>query len=147
MLGEAHSGLNSGVLSFGRFEPKLYRDEEGYVPPAVDKFDGKLLWQMLKVLSHETCHILGLGHCVYFECNMNESKSVTEAMSQPLYLCPVCLRKLQKACKFDVKERYTLLHAFLQDLDNSFSDCDRFSSTSDWLKKCLVLLEEESTKL
>ena len=40
---------------------------------------------------------------------MNESKSVLQAENQPLVLCPVCLRKLQKAVGFDVVERYTRL--------------------------------------
>ena len=47
--------------------------------------------------------------CSYFTCAMNESKSVLQAENQPLVLCPVCLRKLQKAVGFDVVERYTRL--------------------------------------
>ena len=43
----------------------------------------------------------------YIACAMNESKSVLQAENQPLFLCPVCLRKLQKAVGFDIVERYT----------------------------------------
>ena len=146
VLGEAHSALNAGVLSFGRFEPKAYKD--GQVPPPIENFDGKLLWRMLKVLSHETCHIFGLAHCVYFECNMNESTSLPEATSQPLYLCPVCLRKLQKVCKFDLKERYTLLLKFLEEIISEYHDCDKFIITIKWLRRCIDLLnDKESTYL
>ena len=146
VLGEAHSALNAGVLSFGRFEPKAYKD--GQVPPPIESFNGKLLWRMLKVLSHETCHIFGLAHCVYFECNMNESTSLPEAMSQPLYLCPVCLRKLQKVCKFDLKERYTLILNFLEEIISEYHDCDKFITTIKWLRRCLDLLNDrESTYL
>ena len=37
---------------------------------------------------------------------MNESKTITEAATQPLFLCPVCLRKLHKVIKFSVRDRY-----------------------------------------
>ena len=50
-----------------------------------------------------------MAHCSYFACAMNESKSVLQAENQPLFLCLVCLRKLQKAVGFDVVERYTEL--------------------------------------
>ena len=48
-----------------------------------------------------------MAHYSYFACAVNESKSVLQAENQPLFLCPVCLRKLQKAVGFDVVERYT----------------------------------------
>ena len=38
-----------------------------------------------------------MAHYSYFAWAVNESKSVLEAENQPLFLCPVCLRKLQKA--------------------------------------------------
>ena len=146
VLGEANSALNTGVLSFGRFEPKAYKD--GQVPPPIEKIDGNLLWRMLKALSHETCHIFGLAHCVYFECNMNESTSLHEAMMQPLFLCPVCLKKLQKACKFDLKERYCLLLKFLQEINTEYSDCDKFITTIKWLRRCFEILgDNEKTYL
>ena len=68
--------------------------------------------------SHELCHVFGMSHCSYFACAMNESKSILEAESQPLFLCPVCLRKLEKALGFDVIERYRSLHSFLMILHN-----------------------------
>ena len=40
---------------------------------------------------------------------MNESSTINEAVTQPLFLCPVCLRKLHKVLKFDVCRRYVLL--------------------------------------
>ncbi len=47
-----------------------------------------------------------MKHCHYFRCAMNESSSIQQAAAQPLFLCPVCLRKLRKALKFSVLERY-----------------------------------------
>lgn len=58
---------------------------------------------------HELCHVFGITHCYYFACLMNESSSIDEAITQPLFLCPVCLRKLHTVLTFHVKERYTLL--------------------------------------
>ena len=50
-----------------------------------------------QVSSHKICHVFGMAHYSYFACAVNESKSVLQAENQPLFLCPVCLRKLQKA--------------------------------------------------
>lgn len=44
--------------------------------------------------SHEIGHILGMRHCVYYECNMNGSNHLNEARRAPLPLCPICLRKI-----------------------------------------------------
>ena len=86
------------------------------------------------------------SHCAYFACCMNESKSILEAESQPLFLCPVCLRKLQKAINFDVLERYKALNNFLGSLikyDIFRKDCDKglhatfkckFKAAIHWLK-------------
>ena len=60
--------------------------------------------------------MFGLQHCYYFECAMNESSSIAEAEQQPLFLCPVCLRKLHKVLKFDVTKRYHLLHDKISDV-------------------------------
>lgn len=48
----------------------------------------------LGTATHETGHILGMLHCVYYECNMNGSNHLNEAREAPLPLCPICLRKL-----------------------------------------------------
>ena len=69
-----------------------------------------------QVMSHEICHVLGMKHCYYFHCAMNESASIDEAISQPLFLCPICLRKLHKALKFNIPERYLLLRECCQEL-------------------------------
>ena len=47
VLGEASMKDQGGVFSFGRFEPKIYR--QGLVPPPIEKLDGALLWKLLKV--------------------------------------------------------------------------------------------------
>ena len=109
-----------------------------------------------QVTSHEICHVFGMSHCAYFACAMNESKSVFEAESQPLFLCPVCLRKLQKAINFDILERYKALHHLLhsvigcnisrKDSDaglSGISDC-KFKAAIHWLKSMLVFIGDKS---
>ena len=66
----------------------------------------RVIPSLLKVLTHELCHLYGLTHCFYFSCAMNESNTIEEAVTQPLFLCPICLRKLHKVIKFSVRDRY-----------------------------------------
>ena len=54
----------------------------------------RLLLRSAKVLVHELGHILGLRHCIYFQCRMNGHNSLEEADASPLFCCPVCLRKV-----------------------------------------------------
>ncbi|ESO97497.1 hypothetical protein LOTGIDRAFT_78907, partial [Lottia gigantea] len=122
VLGESSVTCKSAMFCFGRYEPIGF-DKDTHVPLA--QIDGDLIWKLFRVsyriinvtklgihsnptsiISHETCHLLGLQHCTFFHCAMNESSSIQEAISQPLFLCPICLRKLQKCCRFDVLERY-----------------------------------------
>ncbi len=66
----------------------------------------------LKVAGHEMGHMFGLHHCTAHACVMNGSNSMPESDSQPLELCPVCLRKLQWNVGFDVRERFRGLRDF-----------------------------------
>ena len=63
---------------------------------------------------HEVCHLFGMHHCTFFACLMNESSNVSQAQNQPLFLCPVCLRKLHKFLKFTIVPRYQRLKDFLE---------------------------------
>ena len=101
-----------------------------------------MCFECLKVITHELCHVFGLSHCVYFECSMNGSSSLAEALAQPMFLCPVCLRKLQKCIKFDLKERYEALHSFFVDLNQQF-DSDYFRNAEQWLEKCLRMFHDD----
>lgn len=84
---------------------------------------------------------------------MNESGNIDEAIGQPLFLCPVCLRKLHKVLKFDVQQRYSLLKSeccklldklkyICQKIDVSHEDVyilpiSSLQSAIDWLEQCL----------
>ncbi len=61
--------------------------------------------RMAKLLAHETGHLFGLAHCVYYRCLMNGSAHLAEADARPVNLCPVCLRKLGTAVRFDPEKR------------------------------------------
>ena len=66
--------------------------------------------------------MFGLAHCSFFHCLMNESSSIPEAESQPLFLCPVCLRKMHKALKFDILTRYSAMLEQLKRLSIELRD-------------------------
>ncbi|XP_005096037.1 uncharacterized protein LOC101846067 [Aplysia californica] len=134
VLGEASATHRSAVISFGRFETKGY---DLATHQDISEVNGALLWKLFKTLSHETCHLLGLDHCQFFHCAMNESGSVSEAMEQPLFLCPVCLRKLQQASQFDLLERYQQLRQFLSAVFAQHDDSDRLRLSLDWLNSCI----------
>lgn len=98
VFGEASLRGRVGVWSFRRF---------GGDGPE------QTLRRGLKVVVHEIGHAFGLEHCVEWECAMNGSNSLAETDAQPLFLCPVCLRKLQWNRGFDVAARYRRMREFL----------------------------------
>ena len=86
-----------GVFSFARYTDK----------------DKKLaLKRAAKVLSHETGHMFGIKHCIFYQCNMGGVNHLGEMDSSPMHLCPICLRKLQHSAKFKPLERYQKLYEF-----------------------------------
>jgi archaemetzincin len=104
VFGEALLDERVGVFSVARYDPRFYgrSDADGIL----------LLKRSCKVLAHEGCHMLGLLHCIYFNCLMNGSNHLAESDRRPLHLCPVDLRKLQWALGFDIGEHYRRLEAF-----------------------------------
>ena len=106
VFGEASTRDGVGVYSFARYDPRFY----GQAPSADSRM--LMLRRSLKVLAHETCHMFGIEHCVWFRCLMNGSNHLAESDARPLHLCPVDLRKLQWSTGFDVVERYRRLLDF-----------------------------------
>jgi archaemetzincin len=96
VFGQAALRDRVGVFSFARY----------------DASDRRLrLRRALNVMAHETAHMFGLQHCIYFACLMNGSNHLAETDRRPLHACPVCLHKLTHSIRFDVAERYRALEA------------------------------------
>ncbi|MHC4752826.1 MAG: archaemetzincin [Planctomycetota bacterium] len=106
VFGQASLRQRVGVYSFARYDPAFYGEKRG------KDYEKVLLRRSCKVLVHETGHMFGLLHCIYFKCVVNGSNHLKESDSRPLHLCPVCLRKLQYSIGFDVVSRYRNLLSF-----------------------------------
>lgn len=68
--------------------------------------------RVFKVAVHETGHMLGIKHCIAYECLMNGSNHRAEMDSRPMWFCPEDTRKVWWACKADPYQRYRLLAEF-----------------------------------
>lgn len=106
VFGQASIRGRVGVFSFARYHPS-------WDGGRADASTGALvLRRAAKVLTHEMGHMFGIRHCIHYECNMNGANNLEEADSTPMELCPVCLRKLHFAIRFDPVERYEELDHF-----------------------------------
>ena len=104
VFGQAALRKRVGVYSFARYDPRFF----GEAPS--DDWQQLMLRRSCKVLAHETAHMFGIAHCVYFHCLMNGSNHLAESDARPMHLCPVDLRKLQHSVGFDVVAREERLH-------------------------------------
>ena len=105
VFGQASLRDRTAVYSFARYEPNFYGEKRADAQQLI-------LRRSCKVLAHETCHMFGIEHCIWYRCLMNGSNHIEEADERPFHLCPVDLRKLQWSVGFDVLERYRRLLAF-----------------------------------
>jgi archaemetzincin len=87
----------------------LYRNGDPDESPAAFRL---ALLRSLKTASHEVGHLLGMDHCVYFECCMGGANHRAEADRRPLWLCPSCLAKLRHATGTDLATRFRRLADF-----------------------------------
>jgi archaemetzincin len=63
------------------------------------------LRRTLKTALHETGHMLGMQHCIAYECGMNGSNSSSESDRQPMEFCPECQAKVWWTCRVDPLRR------------------------------------------
>jgi archaemetzincin len=129
VFGQASPRERVGVYSFARYDPAFYGE------PQTPDYGALVLRRSHKVLAHETAHIFGLAHCIYFSCLMNGSNHLAESDRRPLHLCPVCLRKLEWSIGFDVVERYASLERV--------TDEASFMDEAEWLSRQLKTLSGE----
>jgi archaemetzincin len=126
VFGQASLRHRVGVYSFARYDPRFY------VETAPDEGQALLLRRSCKVLAHETAHMFGIQHCIYFRCLMNGSNHLAESDARPLHLCPVDLRKLYESVGFDVLDRYRRLLEFSQEVG--------FEDEARWLRRRITFI-------
>ncbi|XP_055430946.1 archaemetzincin-2 isoform X2 [Bubalus kerabau] len=122
VFGQASLTEGVGIFSFARYGTDFYsshykgelRKLERRSSSDYSVFDdyqlpeatSVLLLRSCKTLTHEIGHIFGLRHCQWLACLMQGSNHLEEADRRPLDLCPICLRKLQSAVGFRLRDRY-----------------------------------------
>lgn len=121
VFGQASLTGRVGVYSFARYDPAFL----GQKRPS--DYRRTILQRGCKVLAHETGHMFGLPHCIYFDCLMNGSNNLAETDYQPQHLCPICLRKLKYNVRFDLVDRYEELCRFYraQEWENDLTWVER----------------------
>lgn len=108
VFGQASLQDRTGVFSFARYDPTFYGQARD------SGFQQLMLQRSAKVLAHETGHMFGIKHCIYFRCLMNGANHLREDDACPLRLCPVCLRKLHSSIGFDIVQRESNLLNFFK---------------------------------
>lgn len=131
VFGQALIQQRVGVYSFARYDPRFYSREATYDPEL-------MLRRSCKVLAHETGHMFGIQHCVFFHCLLNGSNHLAESDARPLHLCPVDLRKLHQSLQFDVLDRYRRLLDFYTEV--GFDDEVR------WLRVRIEHIQEHASR-
>src|SRR5262249_48631963 len=102
VFGQASPANRTGVWSMWRFgdpseSPEAFR---------------LALTRTAKTASHEIAHMLGISHCVAYECVMNGSNHLAELDARPMDLCPACLQKLCWSTGAPPLDRARRLHEF-----------------------------------
>ncbi|MFH2007680.1 MAG: archaemetzincin, partial [bacterium] len=103
----------AGICSVARLYPQLLEEKTDPVTASVG------LLRSMKLIAHETGHMLGLHHCAASQCVMNGINTLHEVDRQPLHLCPICLSKLAWHLRFHVAGRYQQLAHVLTKLGHT----------------------------
>lgn len=127
VFGQARLRQRVGVFSFARHDPGFGGGKRGA------DWRKTLLKRSLWTLAHETSHMFGIGHCVYYDCLLAGSNSQEESDRAANRLCPVCLRKLQVGAGFNMVARYEKLATFY--------DGQKLKSESAWIQRRLAWLK------
>ena len=128
VAGMAGGRSRVGVFSFCRYNPRIsfssehwyqvFEDEKKSTMKD-DELSRMMLLRSCRLIVHELSHLFGLDHCIWFSCIMNGAGHLEEDFRQPMFLCPVDLRKLQALFGFDVIARYHKLEEFFRSNDMS----------------------------
>jgi archaemetzincin len=128
VFGQASLRNRVGVYSFVRYDPDFFGE------PRKTEYQALILRRSCKVLAHETAHMFGLAHCIYFHCLENGSNNLAESDGKPVDLCPVCLRKLQDSVGFDVVKRYEDLERFYR--------AEGWTAEAEWVRRRLAAIND-----
>ena len=71
----------AGVFSFARNDPNFYNQNS---EPKQQLDENNILMSMCKVITHETGHLFGLTHCIYYKCCMNGTMTGSEGARRPV---------------------------------------------------------------
>ena len=127
MLGRAFGGSRIAVFTTAVYGRALAAAGGGGAASAALR----PLAHLLATIAHETGHCFGLDHCGLYRCCMNSwADGVSEFALEPtrpgrkqkerewvgdvegtMHMCPICVRKLQVACDFGMRQRYAALGA------------------------------------
>jgi archaemetzincin len=108
VFGQGSFANRIGVYSLVRYTPEFWGERDTAAARLA------LVARSCKVLAHETGHMLSMRHCTRYECLMNGANNLGELDRSPIWLCPVCLRKLHFSLGFEVVERYRKLGRFFR---------------------------------
>ena len=144
VAGMASGNARVGVFSFCRYDPNIeFSSEFWYEMKKKKHFSSNcdtkklMLVRSCRLLVHEVAHILGIAHCIFYECCMNGSGHLEEDFRQPMFLCPVDLHKLSYLCGFNILQRYEKLRQFYSKFD--------LVDEMNWIDKRLKDLKESNT--
>lgn len=127
VFGQARLHQRVGVFSFARHDPSFGGGKR------TGDWQKTLLQRSLWTLAHETGHMFGISHCVYYDCLMAGSNSQEESDRAAKRLCPVCLRKLQSSAGFNMVTRYEKLAKFY--------DGQKMATESAWIRRRIAWIQ------
>ena len=90
------------------------------------------LRRTIRTAIHETAHVLGIRHCIAYECVMCGSNTREESDRRGLVFCPLCMEKLLWNTGVSVKEHLTKLFKTSRSLG--------LTKESKFFAECLELL-------
>ncbi|MCU0913403.1 MAG: archaemetzincin [Planctomycetes bacterium] len=111
LFGQASLRERVGVYSLARYAPAFHGGPRG------PDHARTLLRGSCRVLAHETGHMFGLAHCLWFHCVFNGSNHLAASDACPLHECAVDLRQLHGSIGFDVPARYARLYRFYRKVE------------------------------
>jgi archaemetzincin len=110
VFGQASLKDRVGVQSLARQDPAFFGAPRPRGWQTIAR--RRATWTLL----HEISHMFGLTHCTFWRCVVAGANSQEEADRSPLHACPVCLRKLYSAIRFDPAAREDALASIFAEL-------------------------------